>query len=422
MKIKNSIKNLIKKTYQPIYFRFLVYTREKRYPIVLQGLKEKSKIKVVFLVSRTAVWKVDYLYRLFERSNRFEPLVIVCPIMNNGKEERLRTIDETYDFFQKKGYNVLSSYDPKTESYIDIKNIVDPDIVFYLNPYKGLIYKDYYISNFSDRITCYVPYFFREDDGKELINEELFYRCNMFFTETKYHKELNQKMMYLNPRNMVVTGYPGIEKFLDPTYMPNVTWPVNVKKQKKIIWAPHHTIEKDWFYASSCFLDYADFMIEMASKYKEEISIVFKPHPILRKRLNELWGKSVTNNYYEKWDKMDNTSFENGDYHDLFINSDAIIHDSSSFLIEYMYTNKPAMRTMRYNNYNTHHNEFANECLSHYYLAYNKEEIEQFIVNVINGIDPKKEKRTQFFNTKLKLDALPSINIYKYICKSLDIE
>lgn len=421
MRLIIKIKKIIKKIIQPIYFKYLVYVREKHYPIVIQNLKGKSKIRVVFFVNMTAIWKVDYLYKLFEKSNRFEPIVIVCPIMNDSNEDRKRTLNETFEYFQNNGYNVLSSYDCKLEKYINIKEIVNPDIVFYLNPYKGLMLKDYYISNFNDKITCYVPYFFRESEGKDLINEELFYRCNMFFTETKYHKELNQKMMYFDPHNMINTGYPGIEKFLDPTYIPNSTWPVTVKNQKKVIWAPHHTIENDWFYASSCFLDYADFMIEMAIKYKDELSIVFKPHPLLRKRLNLIWGKAITDEYYRKWDIMDNTSFENGDYHDLFINSDAIIHDSSSFLIEYMYTNKPALRTMRYTNYENHHNEFANECLNHYYLAYNKKDIEHFIINIINGIDPKREDRTRFYNSKLKLDPLPSHNIYKCICNALDI-
>ena len=50
----------------------------------------------------------------------------------------------------------------------------------------------------------------------------------------------------------------------------------------------------------------------------------------------------------------------------------------------------------------------------------NEQDIEQFIQNVINGIDPMKEQRTQFIQETLMPEGSPSQNILDDILNSID--
>ena len=150
-------------------------------------------------------------------------------------------------------------------------------------------------------------------------------------------------------------------------------------------------------------------MIEMTRKYEDKVFFVFKPHPLLRNRLNLLWGKEKTDAYYHLWDTMQNASINEGDYIDLFLESDAMIHDSGSFLTEYLYAHKPVMRTM---------NDVDPKTM---YKAYNEQDIEKFIQNVIDGVDPMKEVREKFYQERLlpPYGKLASENIVNDIIDSI---
>lgn len=86
-------------------------------------------------------------------------------------------------------------------------------------------------------------------------------------------------------------------------------------------------------------------MVTFAQKYKDKVQIVFKPHPMLYRTLCEHseWGKERTDAYYSMWNNMSNTQLEEGDYTELFMQSDAMIHDCGSFILEYLAVDKPCM-------------------------------------------------------------------------------
>ena len=386
----------------------------------LRKLKGKHTIRCIFIALFEEVWKCDYIYRLMVENPRFEPIILVCPIVNYGRENMVKRMDSCYEFFKQKGYNVMKAYDG--EHYVDVVNELFPDILFYTNPYYGLIDDRYYITNFTNFLTLYVPYYFGEWNNYKVMCDLFFHNLLWrFYLETPTHKDYSRMYSRNNARNVVITGYPGIERLIrqDKTASLNV-WKENTSKKKRIIWAPHHTIEKSDFCNYSCFLLYSIFMIEMAKKYSKEVQFVFKPHPLLRNKLEELWGKKETEEYYLCWEEMPNTSIKDGDYMDLFLSSDAMIHDSGSFLVEYLYVNKPVMRTLNEVPVEKEFNSFALKCLEHYYLARNEMEIEEFIQNVINNVDPLKEQRTRFVNEILMPKGSPSQNIVNDILESID--
>lgn len=414
------------------YHQFRSYKRERSYinhinkirqqhQIALHSLQGKKHIRCVFLALFDSVWKYESVYRLMVNDTRFEPIILVCPIINHGEKNMHEKMEACYLYFQKKGYNVMKAYDCDTKKYVDLRKELYPDILFYTNPYKGLIDDRYYIDKYDDILTVYVSYNYgNSKDFNTFFNLKMHNYVWRYYAETEKHKSYAVSFAKNHGKNVVVTGYPGIEDFIAPDYISKDVWIDKTHKKKRIIWAPHHSIEPVGMVFYSCFLKYKDFMLAMAEKYQNDIEIFFKPHPLLKNKLYEFWGKEKTKHYYQLWAEGINTRLVDGEYTDLFLTSDAMIHDCGSFLIEYLYVNKPVMRTFNDEDPKEMYNEFALNCLNYYYKANNEHDIEVFIQSVINGVDPLEEDRTRFVNEVLMpKGGMPSENILNDIIDSI---
>jgi CDP-glycerol glycerophosphotransferase (TagB/SpsB family) len=141
-------------------------------------------------------------------------------------------------------------------------------------------------------------------------------------------------------------------------------------------------------------------MQEVAEKYADQIQFVFKPHPRLFSELckHEDWGKEKTQAYYDKWDTMENGQLQTGEFIDLFMTSDAMIHDSGSFTVEYHYSVKPVMFvTSNIEEQITNKNELGKEAILLHYIGKTKQDIIDFIENIVlKDDDPMKAKREEF--------------------------
>ena len=202
-----------------------------------------------------------------------------------------------------------------------------------------------------------------------------------------------------NKKNLVSTGFPSIDDLISaPKIDP---WKRQQKRKKRIIYAPHHSIGNLHAegIAYSTFLELGELILNLAIKYKDETQWVFKPHPRLYDKLLTIWGKEKTDSYYRSWEELDNAQIEEGVYADLFKTSDAMIHDCSSFTIEYLTTKKPVMYLTHREN--DHHQDnmlpYARRAFELHYKGFTKQLIEEFVNNVINGVDPLKSEREKYF-------------------------
>lgn len=414
----NKIKKyLIKK--KMVFFLYYVSWLHKK---SLKALKTRGRIRCVFFATFEETWKYDEIYKLMISHERFEPLIIVCPIVNYGYDNMLLRMNQCYNYFKNKDYNVLSAYDQSNGTYLDVRKSLSPDIILYTSPYKGLVDSRYYIDSYMDILSVYVPYFYNDTADYSLAYDVFLHNVVWRrYLETDMHKHMAVKFSKNKGRNVLVTGYPGIEKFLNnqEEYSGN-NWKVCNKDLKRIIWAPHHSIFPTDTYKYASFLLYYNTMLELAQKYRHEVQFAFKPHPLLRNKLEKIWGMEKVEMYYNKWRQMPNTTVVEGDYVDLFGSSDAMIHDSGSFIAEYLYQNKPVIRTLNGEDLNKLHNKFGLCCLENHYLAHNAKELDQFIYNIVHGIDPLKKQRTKFINEVLMPKGSPSQNIINDILDSID--
>lgn len=95
-----------------------------------QEIKKKSKVKIIFLVIHSDIWKLDHVFRKMLEDPYFDPMILVCPYIVYGDEEKIhKDLDKVYHYFDQKGYPVLSSYNSDNESWIKLADL-SLDIVF----------------------------------------------------------------------------------------------------------------------------------------------------------------------------------------------------------------------------------------------------------------------------------------------------
>lgn len=386
---------------------------------LLNELKEKQKITVAFFLQSPSVWKYDRLYWLFEKSERFEPVVVITPFnvhLNYDKGEMRNVMKQSEEFAKKSGYRYFQTFDSERNKWLDIRKTLNPDIIFYTKPYKDTL-PQYHIYRFPDKLNCYAPYGMMNIDIFRIVYNLPFHNLLWrFFVETEYQLGFSQQYQTCGGKNTQVVGSLGMETLMLPDYKPVDVWKLQPKRKKRIIWAPHHTV--DYLFNFSNFFTYCDFMFEMAEKYKDEIQIAFKPHPVLKFKLINIWGAERTEAYYQRWRDLPNGQLEDGYYADLFLTSDAMIHDCASFTAEYLYTRKPTMFIVKDEHTADHWNSFGLMCFNLHYHANRPAEVEEYIKNVvIAGNDPKAAERDDFYRNYLypKDGVMPSQKIVNHI-------
>lgn len=397
---------------------------QNHYENALKEIRYKAqkgeKIRVAFLVLYKYSFSSLPIYQLMAKDNRYETSIIAIPDVQRGikhlREEYINTIHELKEIDD----NVLEGYDVKLDEYLDISNKYD--LIFFNNPYKGMVAPVHSIEHFLNEnvLTFYVNYgFFTLKYGHEILKTDFYNYVWKVFIDSKENMQDLKKFEPIKGKNGVVSGYIKMDSLAKAK--------ARKKEKKQILICPHHTVS-GWtgtrLLALSNFQKYAEFILELPEKYPE-IDFVFRPHPLLFYNLvsTNIWSKEKKEHYIERINKIPNIIYDTAsNYFDTFANSDAIIHDCGSFIAEYLFTEKPCCYMLK--DKTQIHNDFlpmGQECLKHYYKAYEKEDIYQFIDEVIiQEQDPLKKEREYFSRHHLKFNYPNGANFaYQYISNLL---
>lgn len=399
---------------------------QNKHQELLIGVRSKEKVRVVFLAIHSSVWKVDSVFQRMLNDPYFEPEILVCPYVLFGEERMQQDMEHAYQHFKQKKYPVTKA---KREdgSWIKLEEM-KPDILFFTNPYK--LTKDiYYTAAFSNYLSCYVPYYYMAT--KHAGDERVEYDNMLFLHAWKVywpHVFCDQTHKQLSPNkgeNGLTLGYPAVENLYTKKKLlsANEVWKKQTKDPKRIVFAPHHTIE-DSTNSLSSFLAFGEFIQALAIEYKDNVQWSFKPHPILKSKLylHPLWGEEKTDKYYKFWQEEEYTQLDEGEYDDLFLSSDALIHDCSSFIVEYAFTRKPCLFLINQNDLSGLLNEFGEGVIQIYEKAKAAQDIEDFVNRVIAETIRTDEKKRAYFNRYVEnhyKGALPSERIVDDIKQSL---
>lgn len=357
---------------------------------------EKEVINVAFQIIAISKWKTDSLFELMVNHPRFNPVVWFVPYCRYDKE----TIEKEYrmccDYFQRKGQRVVR--------YQDIDSFpVDerPDITFVHEPY---VFAAPYNKNILNHLFCYIPYGYVASVRKFAYDSPLTIGALSVYVDCPSSAREIGAIMTNHGKNVVPTGLPMGDPFLFPNASTASVWKDCGPNTKKVIWAPHWTLDVEQGNAIllGTFLKTASIMTELAQKYAERIQFAFKPHPLLFGALciHKQWGREKAQAFYDLWANMPNTQLEEGEYTNLFLQSDAIVHDSSSFTVEYLLVDKPCMYL---DNPDTDYpmSSSIKDALACYIHGTEKEEIEDFLQMVLRGEDRMASQRAEYRQTRV---------------------
>lgn len=410
----------------PIYSkRVLPIKMRRRNRKAINMIRQRRQATVLFIVSSLPMWRCQELYDLLTLDPRFSAYIALIPFSSYSTSEREKGMNELNSYFRRQGSSFIDlSKTDNPASYIRTK--LNPDIIFYPQPYQDVYGKGLDFDNFLDKLICYTPY------GIITLSEHWLYNILMNNTAWRLYFPNNtdldcaQKIALNKGKNVRVIGSTSANTFLHHT--PITDWKESKTPQKKIIWAPHFSIEQDGWLHRGSFLVLNQVMIELAKKYQEQIQFAFKPHPRLLTELYKHpdWGKEKADAYYQKWANMPNTQLETGGYVDLFMTSDAMIHDCGSFTAEYHYTQNPVMFfTSDLDGVKKQLNELGLAAIDAHYIGSTAADIEHFIEHVVlKGEDPLKSARKEVFDKYLLPPNGRSAaeNIYHDLLTSLGFE
>ena len=370
---------------------FIAYFKSRDKKLV-KRLSKKETISVAFVCMDVAFWKYDKIFSLMQSHPLFDPSAILVPRPDLDAQLKGKCLEEMELYFKKKQF-------PYTQDIEKFK----ADIIFYAQPYKTSVPDSLSVYNLPNTLFCYIPYAFWVSNYRWGYDQFLHNVAWKLFYPTSIHKENAFNLALNKGENVCVTGYPLADVFLEKQSEAQraLPWSEKNDQRKKIIWAAHNSVIPNKYSDCSTFLQYADKFLDLAEKYQDQVVIAFKPHPILKHNLylHPQWGKQRTDEYFHKWESLPNTFIATGDYIELFKQSDALMHDCGSFTAEYLYTQKPCLfigpsRDKVYC-------KFGLKALDVHY-SLNDCNPEDFIKDVvIDGKDPKEEKRKAFFDDYL---------------------
>lgn len=346
----------------------------------INRIRGKKKIKVGFVLIHHSVWKYHHLFVAMMKSERFEPAVYIAPYLAQGPDKANEELELAHAFCKQQGYEVR-------------QDVNESDIVFFSNPH-NLTSDEYYESLYRRKLSCHVPYSWGAvylNQNHNFYNQAFHNAMWRVYVASNKQVEIFRKSRIAGDEGIISTGYCGVEGMQDPEHLKNYRFWSGTGK-KKIIWAPHHTIMMAGLPLSN-FLKIADFMTDLKNKHSDRVEWAFRPHPLLKYNLyrHSDWGKARTDEFFQDW-SSGCSHFSEGEYHGVFMSSDAMIHDSVSFMAEYQYTWKPSMYIDIDETARNSLNEPGNDAYECHHIARSENDVEDFVHKVLAGqIAPREE-------------------------------
>ena len=382
-----------------------------------QMIARKKKIKVGFVLYDTSMWCGDDLYNLFANNERFETTIFLC-LYNSSNELILKNFRHGFDQLKSRGLNVVEL---KGEN----APVPTQDVLILLTQYFHLFPIALREKSLTLKtLMTYIPYTFDISRLNNYVFTIYHITWKIFFPSPAI-LEIRDKQVKVGMPRGLYSGYPKLDIFFKRDKEFQFDWKMIRPDAKKIIWAPHHSIEANLRVSYATFQWNYKFMYEFAKNHPETSWIV-KPHPnLFFKVIKEKVFPSVAafEKYLKAWDALPNAQVYTGAYYQaIFATSDGMIHDSASFIAEYQYVNKPMIYLTRETQT---YNELGEEILNASYLV-DGQDLEGIVAVIqrviIEGDDYKAAERKAVFDKSLNYPEANGMLASEFIFKSITDE
>ncbi|MBR2019303.1 MAG: CDP-glycerol glycerophosphotransferase family protein [Clostridia bacterium] len=384
----SKVKELVKKSLGYVQRRIASRNVTKFQKRTRKRVQRKEALSIVFLIQFPEMWNsYKTIYEHFSALGNEVSLYILAVPKRVSVENGYGTFcerNEAFDFFKKNGISAIDAYG--NGSWFPIKNLT-PDYIFVQRPYEAHMPKEYSLYRLSKAGTvCYVPYGGRMTKGIHLsleFNHALLNNAYMIFADCtdSYNYILNNPGV--KKRKVFDIGYPRFDLIESPDR--KIEKPVQT-----FLWTPRWAYDQVTGYGH--FLDYFECLMLYFETHKD-FRLIIRPHPLMFP--NFIQKGLLSNEEYQGIQKRVteaiNVSFdENADYLITFKESDALISDGSSLLLEYFVTGKPILCCMSCFEDPTEITQRLQEC---FYTISNADQLMEAIVHITENDDYRVEQR-----------------------------
>lgn len=399
---------------------YVEYCSKYNYLKVLKRIQDKvknnEKIKIIFIVESNQKWGWQSVYEEFANDDRFELLLVALPLTTRYKE-RIYPQKEDIAFFSRLNMPIIDGFDYEKDVAKDLREL-KPDVVFYTHPWFVEVNKipPTLVSEYA--LTCAISYGFNVAESRVWGTTTPRNFCGnlwTMFAESVWHKSFYETGTKLKNKDILyITGYPKMDAYKEPIADGfEQIWKDATHSRPRIIYAPHHSLEKEGGLCASNFVEHSKFFLEFAKSHPE-YEFIIKPHPLLKSKCvsTGFMTEDEYEDYIEQWRSLENgNAYTSGNYYDLFKTSDLLITDCFSFLGEYFVSQKPIvlLKTQERSAFNA----FGENLTRGMYIPQTIEETETLLTDIlVNKNDYLKEKRLDILDKNF---FIPQNGVGKYI-------
>lgn len=341
--------------------------------------------------------KISDVYYEMQQDSRIEVYILVVPDVSVAQENQ----EESIRFFKGIKGKIINA---KTgNGWFSISNI-NPDYVFYQRPYDAYLpeeYRSFCVAAYAR--VCYIPYSYACTKPVEYscYNQDFFANVYMFFAENRYAKKLvieREKEMYAKKlKKAYYLGYPALDSIRKSEGKRSHFWNEDTQKYK-ILWCPRWTTDVNL--GASNFFEYKDFFIEWVNKRKNT-SVVFRPHPMMFSNFEKTGEMSAeeAKQYLSNYMGHERLMYDNhAEYYTTLWNSDVLVADLTTVIIEYFVVRKPIVYCVA----DIEYNDFMKKIISGCYCVRNEQELDDTLLMLERGEDPLSDERNRIADYLLK--------------------
>lgn len=377
-------------------------SHQKSFPDKISLLREKIKngqpINVVFMVVNASMFAARPLFDEMRRDSIFKARICVVPDFRwkDDPVPRMERVEEELGNAYGDD-SLIRVRSAELGCWPDVLQGVD--MVVYSLPYdvSSFRYNPRSILGRNILSICVNYGYYRSKYDRTIVARQNYAYFWKVICECDANLEEYREYSICGGMNAEVLGYVKMDRL--------ATVVAEVHDRRRVLIAPHHSVvggaNKEM--QLSNFLRYAKFFLSLPDRYPE-IDFVFRPHPFLFTVLAKpgFWGPCRVQDWCNELRSKPNVIWsDGGDYFKEFVESDGCIQDCGSYLVEYLYTQKPCCYMLKCpTDIDDVFTPFGKDCLNQCYLAYNEDAIIHFVEDVIiAGNDSKAESRRAFAKT-----------------------
>ncbi len=278
-----------------------------------------------------------------------------------------------------------------------------PDIAFVQNPYDSTRPESFAMEHLIEASirVVYIPYGLDIGGGEDNLRWQ--YDLNVqrgawrIFVRSEAHARMYGLYCKSGNEHVRVTGHPKIDKIValrdrDSENRGGATQ----ERDKIILWCPHFSVEHGGW---STFGRFADGILSYFENQPKGCRLLVRPHPLFFGRMRQIESEEAVLALMARFNQPPYIQMdEQGQYEDAFTQSDALMTDAGSFLLEYLPTMKPILYLD--NPEGPGLNESAS-FVDHYYRAREFEDVLAYLEMIRNGDDPRREQRASMIESQL---------------------